>query len=209
MALTQVFTAGSRPSATKLNESSIPVVSSTSDISAPYTGQIVFSTTDTRLWRFTGSVWITFSGGPVWAFARTTAQSIANGTWTTVTWPTENIDTGNMHSTVSNTDAVTINQAGVYSVSVKGGFAANSTGVRGARLLLNGTLDANAVQGATVLSLPNNIGPAATPLPTVYLQLAVNDVLRVQVYQNSGGALNTAAIDPGDYPLFNGTWLRD
>src|SRR4051794_29114146 len=122
MALTQVFTAGSRPSATKLNESSIPVVSSTSDISAPYTGQLVFSTTDTRLWRYTGSTWVVFTGGPTWALTHTTGQSIPNSAWTTMLWPDERVDTGGVHSTSSNTDRVTITQAGLYSVSAKGSF---------------------------------------------------------------------------------------
>jgi hypothetical protein len=57
MALTQVFTAGEKLTAAKLNASSIPVVSSTTDITTPYTGQLIFLTTGNQLYRYTGAAW--------------------------------------------------------------------------------------------------------------------------------------------------------
>lgn len=62
MALTQRFAGGETPSATKLNETSIPVASSTSDISSPYTGQVVMVTNGNLLWQYTGSAWTPYSG---------------------------------------------------------------------------------------------------------------------------------------------------
>ncbi len=58
MALTAEFLAGTKARASKMNESSIPVVSSTSDITTPFTGQIVFSTADNMLYRWTGAAWL-------------------------------------------------------------------------------------------------------------------------------------------------------
>lgn len=62
MALTQRWAAGEALSAEKLNTGSIPVVSSTSDITTPYAGQIIFNTTDSMLYRYTGSAWVTYDG---------------------------------------------------------------------------------------------------------------------------------------------------
>lgn len=208
MALTQVFAAGTKPTATKLNESSIPVVSSTVDISAPYTGQLVFSTTDTRLYRYTGAAWRVFSGGPVWALSRGTAQSIPNITWTTMNWTQDDVDTADMHP--PNGDTVVINQAGLYAVTAKASFAINATGIRACRLTLNGTADANTVKGSAFIQTEISAdGVAAVATPTLYIQCAVNDVLRAQCFQQSGVALNTSVASLGDQTIFTGTWLRD
>jgi hypothetical protein len=208
MALTQVFAAGTKPTATKLNESSIPVVSSTVDISAPYTGQVVFSTTDTRLYRYTGSAWRVFSGGPVWALSRGTVQSIGNIAWTTMNWTQDDVDTADMHP--PNGDTVVINQAGLYAVTAKASFALNATGIRACRLTLNGTADANTVKGSSFIQTEISAdGIAAVSTPTLYIQCAVNDVLRAQCFQSSGAALNTSVASLGDQTIFTGTWLRD
>lgn len=211
MALFNRYAGGEIPTATKMNETSIPVVATTADISAPYTGQIVYATSDGRLWRYTGTAWAVFSGGPTWAIYRDTTQSINNNTWTFVNFTGEDTDTGGMHSVVTNTFAVTINQPGLYSISGKGAFTANATGQRAVRLVKNNVV----INGSSVIF--NNVGAsnvASAPTPTCYVQCAVNDVLGVQVWQQSGGALNTASgtvgtDSAGDFPLFTGTWLRD
>lgn len=213
MALTQRFSSGLTPTATRMNEASIPVVSSTSDISDPYVGQIVFSTSDTRLWRCTNTTptWVVFSGGPTWAIYRATAQSITHNTWTFVNFDSEDTDTGNMHSTVTNTFAVTINQAGLYALSGKGGFVSNNTGVRAVRLTRNG----NVINGSSVIVNATQGQVTSMATPTCYVQCANSDVLGVQVWQQSGGgALNTSSgtvgmDSAGDFPIFTGTWLRD
>jgi hypothetical protein len=211
MALFQRWAGGEQPSATKWNETSIPVVSTTADISSPYTGQIVFSTADTRLWRYTGSAWAVFTGGPTWAIYRAAAQSINNNSWTFVNFDSEDADTGNMHSTSVNSFAVTINQAGLYACAGKGGFVANATGQRAVRATKNNVV----INGSSVIF--NNVGAsnvASGATPPLYVQCALNDVLGVQVWQQSGGALNTSSgtvgtDSAGDFPLFTGTWLRD
>lgn len=207
MALTQVFTAGAFPSATKLNESSIPVVSATSDISAPYTGQVVFNTTDSRLYRYTGSAWTSFTSGPICSVTNVAGQSIANNPnpYVSQLFDTELIDTDNMHSTSTNTDRLTVVKAGVYMIVPKAHFIGNATGQRAVRLTLNGTTNAEVVAGSTTVA--NNAGSQGTSIvaPTQFLQLAVGDVIRMQVWQNSGGALNTESGSP----LLSMVWLRD
>jgi hypothetical protein len=201
VALTQQFASGEDLTAAKLNASSIPVVSSTADITTPFTGQIVFNTTDTRLYRYTGSAWRKFSGGPVWSLERNTTQSIPNNAYTDVVWNGERTDTDGVHA-ASSTDVV-ITQDGLYTISPSATFVNNATGVRAIQLLQNGTVLRN-------VGVPATSGFGTTvQTPTLYVQCVVVDVLKVQVYQNSGGALNLAAATVGDYSLFNGAWLRD
>lgn len=80
MALTQQFTSGETLTAAKLNASSIPVVSSTADITSPFTGQIVFNTTDNALYRYTGSAWAVYDPSTQWA--RKTANEVVNNSTT-------------------------------------------------------------------------------------------------------------------------------
>lgn len=208
MAVTQQFSAGESLTAAKLNASSIPVVSSTADIAAPFTGQIVFNTTDTRLYRYTGTAWVVFSGGPTWDLSRGTVQSIPNITWTTLNWTEEDSDTGNMHPT--NGDTVVINQPGLYPIQAKSSHAANATGIRACRLTINGTADANTIKGTSRIETVVSAGGIASAVtPAKFVQCATNDVLRAQTFQSSAGALNTSVASLGDQPLFTGTWLRD
>jgi len=208
MAVTQQFTAGTRLTASALNTSSIPVVSAVADIVTPFTGQIIFNTTDTRLWRYTGSAWAIFTGGPAWALSRGTVQSIPNIAWTTLNWTEEDVDTGGMHP--PNGDTVVINQAGLYAVTGKASFALNATGIRACRLTKNGTADANTVKGSSfIMTEISADGIAAVATPLLFIQCAVNDVLRVQCFQQSGAALNTSVSSLGDQTLFAGVWLRD
>jgi Tfp pilus assembly protein PilW len=205
MALTQQFQAGTDLTATKLNESSIPVVSSTSDISAPFAGQIIFNTTDTRLYRYTGSTWVVFTGGPTWSLTRNSAQAMATNGHRTILWNNELTDTGNMHSNVTNPGRVTINQAGLYAVAAKGTWEPNATGVRGVKLALNGV----GLEGSAVINAPVSGFATAVVMPTLYVQCIVGDYLEFQQYHNNGGSLNTATGSSEDYPVFAGTWLRD
>jgi archaellum component FlaG (FlaF/FlaG flagellin family) len=166
---------------------------------------------DLRLWRYTGTAWAVFTGGPTWAIYRATAQAITNNTWTVINFDSEDTDTGNMHSTSVNSFAVVINQPGLYAVSGKAGFVANATGQRAVRLTRNSVV----INGSSVLF--NNVGAsnvASSPTPSCYVQCANGDVLAVQCWQQSGGNLNTSSgtvgtDSAGDFPLFTGTWLRD
>lgn len=90
MALTQQFQAGIIPSSThSSNESSIPVVTSLTDITAPFVGQLVFSATDTRVYRCTvaaPATWVGFTGGPTWALRRAASFPLASTTFVPIQW---------------------------------------------------------------------------------------------------------------------------
>lgn len=200
MALTQQFTAGQILTASALNQSSIPVVSSTSDITSPFTGQVIFNTTDTRLWRYTGSAWAKFSGGPVWDLTHNGALTIPTSSFTDIPWDTERVDTDNMHA--ANSVNVIITTPGLYQVNAGVRISANATGQRSLAMYLNGV----SVAPANVVW--NSVGAAfatAAFAPPQYLQLAAGDQLKVAAWQNSGGNLSLQA----GYSQFAGLWLRD
>lgn len=79
MALTQQFTAGEDLTAAKLNASSIPVVSATTDIATPFTGQIIFNTSTGCLHRYTGSAWTLFDANTQSAY-KSAIESVTNST---------------------------------------------------------------------------------------------------------------------------------
>lgn len=111
-----------------------------------------------------------------------------SGTWESVTHDSERFDTDNLHSVSSNTSRITIRKAGKYAIGGLIEFAANATGLRGARIRLN---------GATVLAqvVSANLGagdPTPIAVQTVY-SLAAGDYVELQGYQASGGALNMLA----------------
>lgn len=65
MSVTAQFTSGVDLRAASLNQSSIAVVTATSDITLPFTGMLIFNTTDNTMYRYTGSVWVPFSGSGI------------------------------------------------------------------------------------------------------------------------------------------------
>jgi hypothetical protein len=115
------------------------------------------------------------------------ALSINNSTLTVLTFNSERWDTDTIHSTGSSTSRLTCKTAGRYLISVTVEWANNATGRRGVNLRLN---------GATVIAVNNetplSTGATGMNTTTVY-DLAVNDYVEVQVFQDSGGSLNINA----------------
>jgi hypothetical protein len=119
-----------------------------------------------------------------------TAQSLPDNTSTAMTSNEENFDNDSMHSTATNTSRITIQTAGRYLFWATLSFAANSTGHRVLRLLVNNTT----TYDLQVL----NSGTAATPIVlsgSKALVLAAADYVECIGAQNSGGALNVTFLD--------------
>lgn len=114
-------------------------------------------------------------------------QAISSGTAASITWTSATFDTGSYTNIAGHPTRLTVTTAGFYYVYAFIEFAANSTGVRQAYIMKNGSQppnygpagQANGGAGATV--------PLCCP---VLLQCAANDFFEVQVFQNSGGNLN-------------------
>ena len=110
--------------------------------------------------------------------------SIPNATWTTLTFNSERWDTNGMHSTASNTDRLTCIVPGLYPIVGQVAFDGNATGLRMLRILLNGS-----TQIAAYSQRFNSAWTCFLDISTQY-QFSVAQYVILQVYQNSGGALN-------------------
>ena len=110
--------------------------------------------------------------------------SVPDSTWTALNFNSEVFDTDGMHSSVTNTDRLTVVTPGTYLIGGQLAFAANGAGIRGIEIFLN---------GATVIGEVNDI-PVGTGnwrmaiAPTLY-QLIAGDYLQLRAYQTSGGDL--------------------
>lgn len=132
---------------------------------------------------------------------KSAAQSIANDTFTSITWDTETIDTDAYHSTATNTDRITIpsGKGGKYLVICTIVFAYNATNTRQVRIKKNGTVVSNNIAGA---SHGNN----APVFCSTVLDLAATDYITAEGWQNSGGNLNlegnNLALDSSRFTAF-------
>ena len=149
----------------------------------------------------TGMKW---ASAPAAAFVgvgltKSTGQSIANATSTSVTWYVEDWDTNAFHDGTTNTDRITIpsGKAGKYLVNAQITFNANATGYRSVNILKNGS--GNGPETFSTLSASN---PAFINQSRVF-DLAVGDYLNITVYQSSGG--NLSLTTSGCY--FQATYL--
>lgn len=139
-----------------------------------------------------GIKWAAAAGGSTFVGAsvsRTTAQSLSNDTWTTITFDTEQYDTNAFHSTSTNTGRMTIpsGKDGKYLFTCTGYFNNSSTsGSRLIKLIKNGAELSNAY-GSWVPAA----GTRTHCVVTIVLNLVATDYIEVQMLQNSGGSLNT------------------
>lgn len=123
---------------------------------------------------------------------RTSAQSIPDDTWTEVSFNNQLLDIGGWWS--SGTDVIMPSDfaAGITAhfvlLPLVAVFASNATGSRGVRSLLDGsvveqyTFDAS-VAGATTCAVTTSMG-----------EVEEAGVITMEVYQNSGGALNLSGV---------------
>jgi hypothetical protein len=113
------------------------------------------------------------------------AQTISNDTHTNLTFNSEEYDTDEYHSTVTNTDRITIpaGQAGKYLIGATFVWASNTSGRRMLNLRKNGA-------GIAGLGVPQ--AGAMNRMAITHLEdLSEGDYLECRVYQDSGGNLAT------------------
>jgi len=123
---------------------------------------------------------------------RTTTQSIAvSGTWTAINFDAEDADNYGGHDNSTNPDRYTVPKTSTYVVLGSGDFASNSTGMRGVRFTVNGSSVPSSMVTPTV-----NGDLWSGSIGTI-MSLTAGDIVRVEVLQTSGGALNANANAPG------------
>lgn len=131
-----------------------------------------------------------------------TTISIANITWTDVTFDTEGAngwDSGTIHSVSTNTQNFTCPVAGKYLCFCEVYWASNATGFRAIRVNHAGA------QISEQYAI-NLVATAFTMQHVWVANAAASDVIKFQVYQNSGGSLNIT--NSGSYGISGGIqWI--
>ena len=124
-----------------------------------------------------------------------TTQSLANAIFTNIDWNNNISDLHGLHNSVTNARNVYIKTTGWYRVNARLTFTSNgsSTGVCGIQLIVNGV-----VQNDTMVFAQRFTGNPSAPETSKILFLNSGQNVRVQGYQNSGGALNVLT----DYSIF-------
>ncbi len=162
-------------------------VSSTSVVTTPVTGDLVWDRS-AKLWKeWTGSAWAIVDRP--YAFLRqTVAQNFSAATFTAVTFTTEDFDSVNGHNAVANTSRYTCQAGfdGVYRLAGQVDFATNTSGSRTSRWSKNGTA-LNAGQGPGFDAGATSLAAARTML----VRLAAGDYVELEGYQSSGATLAT------------------
>lgn len=143
-----------------------------------------------------------FYGNPPTALLRQTSpQSIPNSVWTSINFDVEDVDSdvdlAGGHSTSVNTSRYTARYPGWYLVS--GGITWSTAGFRPTRWAVNGV----ALIGTSIGDSSSQNVPARTHL--VYL--AAGHFVELQGFQNSGGALNTAADGADNESTMTVKWV--
>jgi hypothetical protein len=114
-------------------------------------------------------------------------QTISTGTQTLLTFDVENIDTDGFHSTVTNTQRITIptGKAGKYLISATTLYDQNATSFRIVELYKNGVSTSQAYS-----QVPGNSSVGSVQYLNVILDLAVADYVTINTAQYSGGNLS-------------------
>lgn len=136
---------------------------------------------------------------------RVANQTIPNNTETAVLWTDDRTDTSNMHSTVSNTEFIYYQRAGIYLVQCIIQFTAHATGFD--TVIIKDQAD----NTLTTEILPANASIANTfniVIPVIISTYAGRGA-KVIVKQTSGGNLDLTYDGAGTYPNFSVFMLKD
>lgn len=127
---------------------------------------------------------------PMLLLGLTSTITVATATDLPIGWHTALANTNLMTwSAGSNPSQITITRAGIYTVSCRCSWASNATARRAVHLSKNGAGFANFIFGdARVSTIAND--EAAFPSFSHSFLFAVNDVLRFEAWQSTGGNLN-------------------
>lgn len=125
------------------------------------------------------------------ALNRTANQSIPDVTFTAVQWDVTDNDNGSIHSNTVNNSRLTVPVPGLWILGYSLAWVNNVNGDRLARVTINGA-------GTTYFgSLPhsNTAGIEMVVNGTAMLDMRQNYYAEIEVFQNTGGALNLDGVN--------------
>ncbi len=166
---------------------------------SPVEGQTIYETDTDRQLVWNGSAWLAPSvtyRPPSVKLERLSGQVISDANTATILWDDEAWDTDTMHDLSTNTDRITINTAGIYLVIGAVRYTAGISDDSSLTIRENGTLVVRDEGG------PANTAGGRTA--SVMLNLAVNDYLQMQVYQNNS-ANTSRTTTTGTF--FSAVWV--
>lgn len=188
----KTFTDGNVLTDTDLNDylmkQTVIVCTSGSRPSSPVEGMVIYETDTDSIRAYDGSSWVAvwYRQRPLAQLRQTSAQTLANNTWTAITFQLEYADNVGGHSTVTNTSRYTSTVDGYYEVSGAVCLAATSAGSGWARWARNGT-----EWPGSGTNMVNTTSQMLLPARTVIIALGVGDYVELQGFQLSGGNLDT------------------
>lgn len=191
---------------------SIPVVASTATITAPFTGQVIFNTTDNMLYRYDGAAWVAFAatGGGTAAtthearYEQHTTQAFGTSTDTKIVWDT--IITNTNDVVVSGGSTCALGRAGLWRISAGVRYQGAAGGGERHIFLQTGTVFAVANRIASSTAVNVGTVPCTVSTSTDFRAAAGSSVFAAG-WQNSGGTLSTD-IGFGGTNHISLTWLR-
>ena len=142
-----------------------------------------------------------FKGVKAYLDGTSGAYAVNNNSATTSTTWTESYDVGAFHSGSTNTDRFTFGTTGYFLISIQQEWAADSAGYREMAVTLRDTSGSsnNVILRDRILA-PSNQATAVSGGSTILYVDDSADYVTVQLYQNSGAALN--AISDNDDSTF-------
>jgi hypothetical protein len=198
----------------------VPVaVSATSAITAPYTGQIVYNTTDGLLYRYTAGSWVAVCAlGPDnqvtpsatqvhearYRAATTANQALAAGN-NAVQFASADYSSNDVSVSGTGNSVFTLQRAGLWIIDIAGRIA-DSTAAIGRFLQLTDSTFATIYKAASV--------PVASGTPTVdivltcVMRFAVSTALSVNAVSSATGAIDRATASNAARTSISLAWLR-
>lgn len=145
--------------------------------------------------------WTTISSAPTFvgcALYKSASQSIANATYTAVTFDSENFDSDGFHSTSTNTSRITIpsGKGGKYMLTGTGHYPGGTSGGREFNIYKNGTLInyTNAVPASASVGIIQSFA--------FLVNAVAGDYFELYTYQSSGGSVNVVGgIDSTQFAI--------
>jgi hypothetical protein len=132
------------------------------------------------------------------------SQNLTSGSFATLTYTAEDVDTTGMHSTLSNTDRITSVYPGWYGVAGSLGISGNVNGRRGGNWRVN-TTDVN---GSAIL-VPSSSAAPVIPLATMMIFLNVGDYLQMAAFQDSGTSPLATSVTTYNQSRASAWWISN
>ena len=137
-----------------------------------------------------------FSGAQVYASA--TSQSIANATFTILSFDKESYDTNSYHNNSTNNSRLTIPTTGYYNLAAYVTFAGNTSGGRAVQIYKNGTTVVQDFSGNYALGSSSDMAFFCS----INVNATAGDYFEIRVRQSSGGSLGVLGLNSTQYTFF-------